>query len=182
MNSLVFVTGNKNKVKEAQSILEIPIEIADIDVQEIQDLDVEKVVHKKAESAYQIVKKPLIVDDAGLYIEAWNGFPGALVKHLHVSNGLETINKWLSLEKNRKVRIVAAIGYHDGNKVFIFTGEIAGTFVEPRGDKGWGFDSFILPEGYDKTWGEMESYEKNAMSHRRQALEKFKEYLNKVKK
>lgn len=177
MKSLFFVTGNKNKAQEAQSILEIPIEITDVDIPEIQDLDVEKVVREKAESAFKIVKKPLVVDDAGLYVEAWNGFPGALVKHLQISNGLETIDKWLSLEENRRVRVVAAVGYHDGEQVLTFKGEVSATFVNPRGSNGWGFDSYILPDGYDQTWGEMGSEEKNLMSHRYKALAKFKEYL-----
>ncbi len=183
MRSLVFVTGNKNKAQEAQSILEIPIEIANLEIDEIQELDVEKVVHKKAESAYEKIRKPLIVDDAGLYVEAWNGFPGALVKHLHTSNGLDTINKWLSLENNRNVRVVAAVGYHDGKNILTFKGEIVGSFVDPRGENGWGFDSYILPKGHDKTWGEMESVQKNIMSHRYKALKQLKEYLrNQAKK
>jgi len=76
---ITFVTGNKAKVRDTQKILGIPLSIADIDLDEIQEIDVEKVTLHKVEQAYQLIKQPVIVDDVGLYIDAWNGFPGHLL-------------------------------------------------------------------------------------------------------
>jgi XTP/dITP diphosphohydrolase len=177
MQSLVFVTGNENKVKEAQAILGFPIEIYSAEFDEIQDLDVEKVVRKKTQTAFEKVQKPLIVDDAGLYVNVWNGFPGSFVKYLKDYAGLDRMQKWLELEDDNSVTVVAAVGYHDGETIHTFRGEVTGKFVRPRGEGGWGFDKYIIPTELDKTWGEVSEEEKNRTSHRRRALEKFSQFL-----
>jgi len=177
LNELVFVTSNENKVKEAQEILEFPITLYSAELDEIQNLDVEEVVRKKTETAFEKVKKPLIVDDAGLYLNVWKGFPGAYVKYVKEYAGLDRLQKWLALETDNTAIVVAAIGYHDGKQVRTFRGEVKGRFVAPRGENGWGFDPFFLPDGEEKTWGEVPSGEKNKNSHRSRALEKLKTFL-----
>jgi non-canonical purine NTP pyrophosphatase (RdgB/HAM1 family) len=177
LNELVFVTSNENKVKEAQAILGFSVEIASLEIDEIQTLDVEDVARHKAQKAFEKVKKPLIVDDAGLYVEAWEGFPGSFVKFVQKTAGLDVINKWLDTENNRYVTVVSAIGYHDGNQVHTFRGEVHGEFVKPRGEHGWGFDPYFIPEGENQTWGELSQTRKNETSHRKQALEKLKAFL-----
>lgn len=178
MDNLIFVTGNKNKAKEAQEILKVPVSAFELELNEIQHLDVEVVVRQKALDAYNIIQQPLIVDDAGVYVDAWKGFPGAFVKYIDQTCGLEVINKWLENEENKCVTVVAAVGYHDGVNVHTFRGEIKGNFVRPRGNLGWGFDPFFLPEGFDKTWGETGPEQKNEVSHRCNALKRFKTFLS----
>lgn len=174
---ITFVTGNTNKVKEVESILGIPLKGKKLDLDEIQNIDVEVVARKKAQSAFDIIKTPLIVDDAGLYVKAWKGFPGAYVKHVHDYATLERLEKWIQLENNSKVKVIAVVAFHDGTKIHTFQGEVDGEFVSPRGDGGWGFDKFILPKGSKQTWGEMTTDEKNKSSHRNRALLKFKTFL-----
>jgi XTP/dITP diphosphohydrolase len=175
---LYFVSGNEGKIKEAEAILEMPIEIAKIDLDEIQEMDIEKIVQKKAAAAFEIVKKPLIVDDAGLYIDTWKGFPGPFVKFINQTGGNELLLQMMQAETNRKAYFKTAIGFHDGNFIHTFTGEVQGEIaMEKRGNEGWGYDPIFIVEDKNKTFAEMTAGEKNAVSHRKRALEKLKEFL-----
>ena len=182
MKKLYFVTSNKNKVKEVQEILKVPVEVASLEIDEIQSLDVEEVIRKKAEAAFAILKKPLFVDDVSFEIEAWGGFPGPFIKFIYLAGGYDLLTKMLSSEKNKKAKVIASIGYHDGKRVHIFKGYFFGTLVEKRGDRGWGFDPYMIPDGHKKTFGEMENDLKNKISHRARVLEKFKQFLEKQEK
>ncbi len=178
-NKLYFVTSNKDKVAEAQAILPIPLEIALIEVDEVQSLDLTTVVRKKTEKAFDVLHKPLFVDDVGFYIEAWKGFPGPFIKYLREAGGNDLLLYMLKHEKNRSVVAKAAIGYHDGKTIEIFMGEIKGVItMNSRGSDGWGFDPLFQPEDSTQTFAEMGSIEKNTRSHRRRALEKFKAFLD----
>ena len=179
MKKLLLATGNKGKLKEVQDILKIPIEAADIEIEEVQSMDLAYVARKKAEEAFRILKKPLIVDDVGFGIEVWNGFPGPLVKFLFLNLGNRKLIELLKGEKNRNVVIQCAVAYHDGKKVHTFIGEVNGTItLSPRGTEGWGFDPIIIPNGYTKTYAEMGQKGKNQLSHRRRALDKLKKFLD----
>jgi XTP/dITP diphosphohydrolase len=77
--TLVIVTGNKGKANEIAIITGFTVEAKNIDIPEIQSLDIESVAREKALAAYEILKRPVVVDDTGMSIEALNGLPGALV-------------------------------------------------------------------------------------------------------
>ncbi len=182
MSKLLFATSSKNKVREASDILGIPLEIAELELPEIQSMDLETVVRKKVEAAFEILKKPVMVDDVGFKIDAWNGFPGPFIKYLLHSLGNKKLLQVLKDEKNKKIVAQCAIGYHDGQKVHVIIGEIKGKFTnEERGKDGWGFDFFVIPEGQTKTMAELGFEEKNKVSHRHAALAKFKEFLDSIK-
>lgn len=179
MKKICFVTGNKGKLAEVELILGIKLENISLNLDEIQDVDIENIVRKKAQDAYLQIKKPLIVDDGGVYFEAWNGFPGPLVKFIDKAGGIDLILKMLKNEKNRNILLKAAIGYHDGNEIHVFTGEIKAKIAqEPYGLNGWSWDTIFIPKPYNKTMAELTDKEKNDISHRRKALEKLKKYLN----
>lgn len=180
MKKLCFVTSNKDKVSEAQKILGIPIEIVDIDIDEIQSFDLRKIVKHKAQEAYKKVKKPVFVDDVSFEVSAWNGFPGPFIKFLRLAsnNRHELLLRMLSAEKDRTVKVIAGIGYHDGKKVHVLEGSFTGKIVPRRGNKGWGFDPYVIPDGHTETLGEMSEAIKNKISHRAHALRKFKKLLD----
>lgn len=174
-----FATGNENKVNEVSKILGIPIEIARLELDEIQDVDIEKVARRKVEHAFEVLKKPVFVDDVGVYFSAWNGFPGTFAKFLQDAGGNEIILRMLSGEKDRKVMARCVIAFHDGEKVHTFIGEMNGVVIEkPKGITGWGYDPIIIPTGEIRTYAEMGEEEKNKISHRALALKHFKEFLN----
>jgi XTP/dITP diphosphohydrolase len=178
IEKLVFATTNHGKVEEARAILEIPIEIAKIEVDEVQNEDVEYVARRKVEAVFEKVQQPVFVDDVSVELESWNGLPGAYVKSWLEKLTLKGILERLQYEKNRNLVVKSAIGYHDGKESMVFVGEVHGTLAyEERGKEGFGFDFSIIPEGQNLTYAEMGSEAKNRLSHRRKALDKFRDYL-----
>lgn len=178
MTELCFVTGNKGKVAEAKAILDVPVVAYPMELDELQSLDLEKIVTYKVNQAYARVGKPVFVDDVGLYIQTFNGFPGPFVKFLLEAGGNGLLLKMMSGQTDRNVIARAAIAYHDGTNIHTFIGDVNGVIApEPRGDGGWGWDPVFIPQGKDMTYAEMGQVEKNAISHRRAALEKLKQFL-----
>lgn len=178
MSKIYFATGNKGKVGEARQILDVPIEILDIEHEELQSLDLKKIVEHKVTQAYEKVKSPVFVDDVSLEFDAWRGFPGPFIKHLQ-DLGNDLILYMMRNEKNRKVRLIDTLAYHDGENIHYFTGLVMGTISnDERGDGGWGFDPLFIPDKESQTFGEMDEEKKNSNSHRRKALEAFKSFLD----
>ena len=112
----------------------------------------------------------MLVEDSGLAIEAWGGFPGALVKWVEKSAGLEALARMLDAFPDRSAVAVCAIAYCDGGEVVTARGEVRGTIApEPRGSGGFGWDVLFVPEGEERTFAEMSAAEKDGVSHRRRA-------------
>lgn len=183
MKKIYIATTNKGKIREISDILKIPLEFAKLELDEVQNMDLEYVARKKVEEAFKILKKPVIVDDVGVYIEAWNGFPGPFAKFILDHLGNERVLEILASEKNRNLVVKSAIGYHDGKAVHVFIGEVNGTLAfEEKGTEGYGFDPIIIPEGQDLTYAQMGRARKNELSHRRKALDKLKTFLDSQKR
>ena len=174
-----FVTSNINKLREIEAILGIKLNQIDIDIDEIQDVDVEKVVKHKAELAFEKIKEPVLVEDTGLYIIAWEGFPGALIKWVLKSMGLEKFCRALN-DFDRSAFAKTCFAYFDGKKVLVFDGVVRGMIAEkPQGDTNFGWDPVFIPQGKSKTFAQMSSEEKNKISMRKKAVEKLKKFLEK---
>lgn len=175
-----YITGNKNKVKETQKLLKntpISINQADLKLPEIQSKDVEKVAKQKVKEAFRILKKPLIAEDTGLYVKAFNQYPGAYIKHFLEAIGNEGILKCLE-NKAREAKAVCVIAYCDSKRLKVFKGEVEGEISkEVKGKFGFGFDSIFIPKGYSKTFAELDLKEKNKISHRGKAIKKFLEWV-----
>lgn len=81
---------------------------------------------------------------------------------------------------NRKAYFVTVMCYYDQNGASYFRGEIHGNLLtEKHGNKGFGYDPIFVPEGHQMSFAEMSSEEKNTISHRKRALEKFLKFLKK---
>jgi non-canonical purine NTP pyrophosphatase (RdgB/HAM1 family) len=168
---LVFVTSRAEKALEAAR-LGFEIERLDLDLPEPQALDPSDVVAAKARAAYAALARPVLVEDSGLAVRAWGGFPGALVKWLEKSAGVAGLARMLDAFPDRAATAVCAIAYCDGGEVVTARGETAGTIAAaPRGAGGFGWDAIFLPEGSDRTFAEMAPAEKDRVSHRRRAWE-----------
>jgi XTP/dITP diphosphohydrolase len=179
VKKITFVTGNKAKVREVERILKIPLEVLVADIDEIQELDLEKVALNKLNQAYELVKGPVIVDDVSFGVIAWDGFPGPLIKWmLKGKNDPSMILKMLSGEKNRSAKAYLAVGFHDGKNPHIFIGEVSGKIAnEIRGDNGFGWDKVFIPKGLAQTFAEMDPELKDSMSHRGNAFKKLSDFL-----
>lgn len=176
---LVFVTGNKNKAKEAAEILDNVHVINEyLELTEVQG-EPEEIIKNKLSEAYITTKRPLFVEDTGLFLDALNGLPGPYIKDFLKNMSHEKLSEVANISDDGRASAKCFIGYIDHNGITrIFTGEVRGRIVKPRGESNFGWDPVFMPDGFEKTFAEMTSEEKNRISHRRRALEAFRDYLN----
>lgn len=175
----VLITGNENKLREAEQILGFRPNNIDLDLDEIQELNSDKVAEHKAKQAWSLVKKPLVVSDQSLYISCLNGFPGPLIKWFWKQVSLEKICQIVHSFSDHNVYAQTTLTYYDGEKMRHFYGKVYGAIPPvPRGTNGFAWDTIFIPQGYDKTFAEMAPEEKNAISMHRIALEKLRDFLN----
>lgn len=166
-----FATKNEHKLREFSEILGYTLEQISVELYEPQGVSVEEVVREKAEDAFHKTGKLVLVEDTGLEFKAWNGLPGALIKWFAETVGNEGILKMLAVEKNRAAIAKTAVGFFDGTQSRVFVGEISGTIPDTiRGTGGFGWDPIFIPDGHERSFAEMTSAEKNAMSMRKLAL------------
>ena len=171
---MYFITGNKNKLKEAQEILGSSLENTALDLLEIQGSE-EEIARHKALEAYSKVSKPVFVEDVSIKIESMDGLPGPYIKYFLEAMGAKKI---AAICSGSQAQAICTIGYAESkDRVHIFQGVIQGRIVEPRGESGFGFDPIFEPDGYDKTFAQMSIQEKNAISHRKLAIQKLKDYV-----
>jgi XTP/dITP diphosphohydrolase len=178
IDRISLITGNEGKAREYAALLGIDVTAVKEDLIEIQELDVVKVVERKAADAYAKLRGPVLVDDTGLSLAAWNGLPGALVAWFLSTVGAQGILDMAAGIEDRTTTVMTALGYADVDGVRIFTGSLSGTLTtERRGDGGFGYDSIFVPDGSDLTFAEMSSEQKNDISHRRLAVNELRKGL-----
>ena len=176
---LKFVTSNSDKVREASDILECSLDqVSGLCIDEIQSSDIKQIVTHKAQQAFDKLGCPVLVEDSGLSFTAWNGLPGPLIKWFEISVGCSGLLKMLEGFENREAFAICMTAVFDGREMRMGMGEVKGTIAEStRGENGFGWDVIFIPDGHDRTYAEMSSSEKNAISHRRQAFEGLKKNL-----
>lgn len=179
-----FISGNEFKIREAQFILSsvgvnvIPIKAK---IEELQIEDTEKLVRDKVLKAFLKIGRPLFVEHTGLYIEYLNGFPGGLTQIFWDSLQADCFSELLGKNSNTRVIAKTIIGYCDSKKIYMFTGELSGNISEnPLGDRSFQWDCVFIPEGYNKTFSELEDV-KNEISMRKIALDKFADFLKEMR-
>jgi len=176
-NSITFITGNQHKVKEAQGIFQklgITLEHADLGYPEIQG-NLEDVARYGAQHAARRLKKPVIVEDAGLFIKALKWFPGTYSSYVQDTLGNQGILKLMSNVDDRYAEFRSVVGFcTPKTEPKVFLGAVKGHIgYEEKGNYGFAYDPLFCPEGYAKSFGELTRAEKNEFSHRRESLEKF---------
>ncbi|MFB6143373.1 MAG: non-canonical purine NTP pyrophosphatase [Halorientalis sp.] len=219
---LRFVTTNEGKVREAREYLDAPVEQLDFDYPERQADDLSTIAAHGARTAYRrtvgaedgATGDAVIVDDAGLFIEGFDGFPGPYSAYVEDTVGVERLSRIARAEGASAAAFRGVVAYCDGEDfaatpepvdrgtaadadrrgqdraaderatattdaqvaegdlpVKLFEGYVPGTIVEPRGEGGFGYDPIFEHDG--QTFAEMSPAEKNAVSHRGRALERF---------
>jgi XTP/dITP diphosphohydrolase len=154
-------------------------------VDELQSIDVVDVVEHKARAAYAVAWEPVIVEDTGLYFEAWNGLPGALIKRFLKTVDRKWILQMMKTFENREAKAMCCIGYFDGKDCTIATWTIKWRIAtEIMWESNFWWDPIFIPagqagkpEGYDKSFAQMSMEEKNAISHRGNAFREFKKVI-----
>jgi XTP/dITP diphosphohydrolase len=141
----------------------------------------------KAHAAAQATGLPSLADDSGLCVEALGGDPGVRTADWAEGPGGRCFQRamkrtWAALERvnaaephRAEFRCTLVLAWPDGHDE-VFEGSIAGRLIwPPRGDQGHGYDPMFIPDGYTETFGEMDRWEKNRISHRYRAFRALSE-------
>ncbi len=139
----------------------------------------------KAHFAAQATGLPALADDSGIAIDGLNGAPGVYTADwAETPNGRDFVmameKTWAKLEevnaphpRRAQFCCTLVVAWPDGHDE-VFPGVMPGQIVWPmRGDQGHGYDPIFQPDGYDVTFGEMDRWEKNKISHRADAFRKL---------
>lgn len=174
MKTVYLVTGNKGKLGEWKRLIPSSVDMqnVELDLPEIQSMDAAEIVTDKAKRAYQIIKKPVLVEDVSAGLVEMEGLPGPFIKYFEARLGGSALFK-LASQPGAEAIVSCTVGYYDGKKMQVFTGEVHGTVTEARGKNGFGFDKCFQPDGQTKTYGEMTHQEKDKISHRSKAVKAF---------
>lgn len=168
MDDVVFITGNQHKADYLARLLEIPLAHQKVEFDELQSLDLHEIVEHKARQAYEIVKKPVLVEDVSMEFTALGGLPGPFIKFFIVNSGDAACCKMLDGFDYRSATIRCTFGYYDGKILRLFDNSMPGKISDkPKGDNGYGFDRIFIMDGYDITSAEM-SPEDNERTYRDQ--------------
>ncbi|MGX1098051.1 XTP/dITP diphosphohydrolase [Amorphus sp. MBR-141] len=200
-DELVVASHNAGKVREIRDLLaSFPITVvaaADLGLPEPEETGTSFVENAvlKARAAVAASGKPALADDSGLAVDALGGEPGIYSARWagpdkdfaqamrNVEEKLQACGAVAPEERRGQFVAVLALAWPDGH-VEVFPGEVAGTLVwPPRGAKGFGYDPIFLPDGFERTFGEMTAEEKHgwrpgaatALSHRARAFKALAE-------
>ena len=189
---LIIATHNNDKEKELKSVLDdFPVEVMSLDqfpeIGEIEETGstLYENAKLKAVTVNKITNMPCLGDDTGLEVDALSGAPGVYSsryagENVSYENNVTKLLRELRSTpyEKRTARFRTIIFYTDGDRELYTQGEIQGVITEnPRGTNGFGYDPvFYIPE-VKKTMAELTSAEKNKLSHRGQAMRKFRKLL-----
>jgi XTP/dITP diphosphohydrolase len=180
LDRIALITGNAGKAAEYAAMLGIEVTPAKAVLTEVQSLDVAQVAARKAADAFAQLGEPVLVDDTGLSIRAWNGLPGALVAWFIDAVGPQGILDMAAGITDRRATVSTALGYADATVVRVFQGTVDGSLAtELRGASGFGYDPIFIPgsDSGHRTYAQMTIEEKNKISHRRRAVEAMRNGL-----
>ena len=188
---LLVATHNKGKLEEIADLLS-PYGItvtsaAEHNLPEPEETETTFVGNAriKAHAAAKATGLPALSDDSGITIDGLNGAPGVYTADwAETETGRDFVmamtRAWDELEavnaptpRTAQFRCTFVLAWPDGHDE-VFEGAMPGQLVWPmRGDQGHGYDPIFQPDGYDITFGEMDRWEKNKISHRARAFEQL---------
>jgi XTP/dITP diphosphohydrolase len=182
---ILFATGNKHKVAEAGKvgrIYGVRFKRVECSYPEVRSESVREVAEEGARFVYEKIRKLVIVEDSGLFIQALDGFPGAYSAYVFGKLGNYGILRLMEETENRRAEFRSAVAYYDGETLKTFEGAISGAIAgEPRGEGGFGYDPIFVPEGFRKTFAE-DGKIKGKVSHRRKSFEGFLKWFTREKR
>lgn len=177
---IFFATSNDHKFAEAEEMLGragIAIRRMPLAHNEIRSESTEEIARDALAYAYGRLGKPVFVEDAGLFIDSLNGFPGTYSGWALRKIGTAGILRLLSGSDNRAARFESCIAYTDGRSTEAFLGVCRGSIAENRrGSGGFGYDPIFIPEGRSQTFAESIQL-KNNISHRYKSLLQFSNHI-----
>ena len=188
---LVFATNNPNKLLEIKSL--VP---ANIDILSLKDINcfdeipetyptLEENALQKANYIYKNYGYDCFSDDTGLEIDVLFGKPGVYSsryagENCNSDDNIDKVLNKLLLEKNRSACFRTVIALIVSGKKTLFNGICHGSITNKRqGLKGFGYDPIFIPEGFNKTFANMNQMEKGRISHRGKAIKQLIKFLDK---
>ena len=188
MKKLIFATNNPNKLNEIRNA------VSDFKIISLNELNINEDIPETGstlkENALQKVqyihnKNGLncFADDTGLEIKALNNQPGVYSaryagENCNPEDNIQKVLSKLNGIKNRNAKFRTVITLILNNKTYFFEGEVKGIILEEKtGDKGFGYDPIFRPNGFDVSFAQMSTQQKNEISHRGLAVKKLVEFL-----
>lgn len=188
--TIFIASGNPHKIEELRQVLqpmgielESTLDFSDAEEVEEDQPDLEGNAMKKARFWHQKTGLPSLADDTGLEVDSLDGAPGVYSARYAGENATyeANVSKLLSeLEgkENRSARFRTVVAFVTKDEQHLFEGVCEGKITaDKRGEKGFGYDPVFMPEGYHQTFAELSSEEKNRISHRGRAVQKFLEFI-----
>lgn len=189
--NLIFASHNKGKIAEIRKML-FPLGITILSGEDLNLPDVEENGKTFEENAYikalaaaRTQNIPCFADDSGLCVDAMGGRPGIYSARYapgrDFNKGMDKLLKELaempSKNRNAHFSCVIVLANPDGSYKS-FEGRVDGRIaVQKSGSAGFGYDPIFIPTGFNRSFAEFNSDEKNKISHRGRALQKFLQYL-----
>lgn len=190
---ICFATNNVKKIEEIRHLMEPDFRIkslAEIGCrEELPETGetLEENSRQKAQYVWEHYGIACFADDTGLEVEALQGEPGVYSARYAGPERNNEANMALVLEKlkgeeNRRARFRTVITWISERETLQFEGVVNGYILSaPRGERGFGYDPVFQPEGEKRSFAEMKIEEKNKISHRGKALEKFTHFIRTTK-
>mgnify|MGYP001211315475 CR=1 FL=1 len=190
---LVFATNNLNKLKEVQEMLPNSIQLLSLkDIHCYDEIDeTETTLEGNAQLKADYITKKFgfncFADDTGLEVESLDGKPGVYSARFagepsNSENNMQKLILDLEAKTNRKAQFRTAISLNINDNKFLFEGICKGEIsTSKQGEKGFGYDPIFKPKGFNQSFAEMTSKEKNKISHRGIAIQKLVEFLSNYK-
>ncbi len=186
----VISTRNRHKVDEIHAILtDLHLNLLSLDAfpdapTVIEDADtLEENAAKKSQTLFEFTGLPTVADDTGLEVYALGGAPGVHSARFAGPDCNDAANrarllKDLTNKDDRRAQFRTVIAFSSDKGTLFFEGVCEGHIIsDERGDKGFGYDSLFVPTGFETTFAQMAPEQKNAISHRGRALQRFAAYV-----
>jgi XTP/dITP diphosphohydrolase len=173
-----FVTSNPHKYSEVESLFKknnISVTWQRMKYEEIQGDDNETICRDSCMKLIKKIASPFFIDDTGFYIKSLKGFPGPFASYVQETLGNSIV---LKIAAGSEAYFKTVIGFSNGKDIYTFSGTLNGRISNGEsGSNKFGYDPIFIPEGYDRTLAELSIDEKNIISHRGKALNKFIDFL-----
>lgn len=191
LKKLVFASNNKHKLGEARAILGDKFEVVSL-----EEIGCHDEIPETAETleGNALIKARWVkdkygfdcfADDTGLMVEALGGAPGVYSaryagEHCTFADNVNKMLREMLGKENRKAYFATVIALILNGETYTFEGKVDGYIAtEPHGEGGFGYDPIFIAEESGRSFAEMSSEEKNAISHRGRAVRKLADFLSK---
>lgn len=165
MKEIIFSTGNKNKIREATNacgLFDIKVIAKKLDIDEIQSDDPLKIAKHKASRAYELLNKPVVINDSFWNIPALNGFPGGYMKEVMNWLSAEDFIRLMTNKTDRKICVTECVAYKDNAVYKIFKKDFWGEIANKPFGRDNNFESVAIFNG--KTLSEYHKFGQQAFN------------------